>query len=238
MSSSDESTDLLPRVLSRIREPIDDSLPFLLAIIKSLVLLVIFLCVVLPFIGGVLGELQFDAWLFVLQRVDPYFLAALGLGLVIGLSVIGASWGIFIAGASIMGSCIRTPRIKSKNLISVIFCEAVAIYGVIMAIVMMTKFSYLDDRTNLNPDTRTEFTMISSGYALLAAGLAVGLGNLACGASVGLVGSACVIADAHDAGLFVKILVVEIFASAIGIFCIIVGIIASTGANFAAGSTS
>lgn len=232
--SSSPSTDLLPRALERIRQPIDESLPLVVYIIKSLIYLMLFFGVALPLVGGVTG-MHLDSWLGVIQRIDPYFLAAIGLGFVIGLSVIGASWGIFIAGASIMGACIRTPRIKSKNLISIIFCEAVAIYGVIMAIVMMTKYSYLDDRSNMQPDARTEYSMISSGYALLAAGLAVGLGNLACGASVGIVGSACAIADAHDSGLFVKILVVEIFASAIGIFCIIVGIIATTSASFAAG---
>merc|ERR1712080_276285 len=73
--------------------------------------------------------------------INPYAWAYWGIGIGLGTSIIGAAWGIFITGASLLVASVKAPRIRSKNLISVIFCEAVAIYGVIMAIIMQGKMA-------------------------------------------------------------------------------------------------
>ena len=168
-------------------------------------------------------------WGDALSDISPYAFAFVGAGLAIGLSVLGAAWGIFITGSSLLGAAVRAPRISSKNLISVIFCEAVAIYGVIVSIILQTKIEKPDPTANQDV---LKVVQQAAGYSIFWAGVCCGIGNLACGVCVGICGSGCALADAQNGALFVKILVIEIFASALGIFAIIVAIIMSTTAKF------
>jgi len=196
----------------------------------------------------------FDNWLVLFEQVPPYGLADIGIGISIGVSVLGAAWGIFTTGSSLVGAAIKAPRIRSKNLISVIFCEAVAIYGVIIAIILSTKMGtpeaypqntapdcnslealkvnwprVLDDGKGCQGSLYMK-NLLFPAYAIFNAGICVGLSNLFCGICVGITGSGCALADAQNGTLFVKILIIEIFGSALGLFGVIVGIIMSSPA--------
>jgi V-type H+-transporting ATPase proteolipid subunit len=174
----------------------------------------------------------FVGWNEVLSHLSPYSWANWGIAIGLGFSVVGAAWGIWLTGSSLVGAAVKAPRIRSKNLVSVIFCEATAIYGVILAIILLNKVSEPKDKSYMLSDTWDYANFYFSGYGVFWSGCSVGFTNIASGISVGIAGSSCALGDAQDESLFVKILIVEIFASALGIFGIIVGIIQSNSSQF------
>merc|ERR1712205_255891 len=118
---------------------------------------------------GMTNAIMGNSWADLFSGIDPIFCAFFGTAFGLGFSVLGAAWGIFLTGSSLLGAAIKVPRIRSKNLISVIFCEALAIYGVIIAIISATKLdpkstwqSWLDEVT-VGGKTSTIATRYGSG---------------------------------------------------------------------------
>lgn len=136
-----------------------------------------------------------ESWGQMVYCVYPYSWAYVGVAASITLSILGAVWGIYITGASLLGSAIKSPRVRTKNLVSVVFCEAVAIYGVIMAIIMSEKIEIYGKGLDIYSSPEAYRKVLYSSLALLWTGIGVGLSNVICGICVGISGSSCVLAD-------------------------------------------
>merc|ERR1719401_2421117 len=69
------------------------------------------------------------------------------------------------------------------------------------------------------------------GYAHFAAGLTVGFSALAAGLAIGIVGDAGVRANAQEQKLFVGMILILIFAEALGLYGLIVGLVVANAST-------
>ena len=139
------------------------------------------------------------------------FFGFAGISLSMGLSNLGAAYGMAKSGAGVAGMGQRKPNLIIKSLLPVVMASILGIYGLIVSVVILKKI----DLTNYN---------LIQGYKHFGAGLSCGLSSLAAGYAIGLVGDAGVRAYAQQEKLFIGLVLVLIFAEAIGLFGMIVAI--------------
>lgn len=98
------------------------------------------------------------------------------------------------------------------------------IYGLIVAVIIQGSIK--------KPSTSGDLTVLNyslfSAFAHLAAGLCCGLSALAAGMAIGIVGDAGVRAVGQQEKLFVGMILILIFAEALGLYGLIVALILST----------
>merc|ERR1719321_917115 len=109
---------------------------------------------------------------------------------------------------------VMRPDLVIRSVLPVVMAGILGIYGLITAVIINGK---------LDPMTYSQY----SGYAHLAAGLTVGMSCLAAGLAIGIVGDAGVRANAQQPKLFVGMVLILIFAEALALYGLIVGIILS-----------
>ncbi len=74
---------------------------------------------------------------------DPLYkgLIAVGVGLAIGLAGLGAGVGMGTAGAAAIGAITERPEVFGKAMIFIVFIEAIAIYGLVIAFMLFGKIT-------------------------------------------------------------------------------------------------
>merc|ERR1712061_300916 len=127
---------------------------------------------------------------------------------------LGAAYGTAKSGVGISSMGVMNPGMVMKNMIPVVMAGVLGIYGLIVAVIITQKVSYTGYSSYL-------------GYAHLASGLACGLSSLGAGMAIGIVGDAGVRANGQQPKLFVGMVLILIFAEALGLYGLIVAIILS-----------
>lgn len=150
-----------------------------------------------------------------------YFMGSLGVSAAIIFANVGAAYGTAKAGVGI--GCIGVMRgdLVMRSIIPVVMAGVLGIYGLITAVILNGKLTQKTDEMGA-------FT----GYALLAAGLCVGLSSTAAGYAIGIVGDVGVRCNALANGkLYVGMILILIFAEALGLYGLIVGLVVASSST-------
>merc|ERR1711869_35712 len=129
------------------------------------------------------------------------------------------AYGTAKSGVGISSMGVMRPDLVMRSMIPVVMAGVLGIYGLITAVIINGKLDKLDRYSAY------------SGYAHLSAGLCVGLSSLAAGLAIGIVGDAGVRANAQEPKLFVGMILILIFAEALGLYGLIVGLVVASGAS-------
>lgn len=140
-----------------------------------------------------------------------FILASIGSFIAIALASLGAAIGIGYAGNAMIQAISRKPETFSKGMISVVLAEALSIYGLLAAFMIIMRMEQLMG--------------ISEGVMALAAGLAIGFAGIGAGVGIASCGSALCWSLQYRPEAFSKALVSVVLAEALSIYGLLVSFI-------------
>jgi len=151
------------------------------------------------------------------------FFGFMGVTSAIVFANLGAAYGTAKSGVGIMSMGVLRPELMMKSIIPVVMAGVLGIYGLITSVIINEKLN--------EPAKYSAY----QGFAHLGAGLTVGMSSLAAGLAIGIVGDAGVRANAQQTRLFVGMILILIFAEALGLYGLIIGLVVASGAGNATG---
>ena len=150
------------------------------------------------------------------------FFGFMGVAIAIAGSNLGAAYGTAKSGIGIGSMAVTRPNLVYKSLIPIVMAGILGIYGLIVAVILQGK---IPSASTISADSSTWGPY--AGFKFLASGLCCGLSSLASGYAIGVAGEAGVRGYAMNNQLFVGLILILIFAEAIGLYGLIVAIIMS-----------
>merc|ERR1719316_1259101 len=144
----------------------------------------------------------------------PFF-GFMGCAAALVFACLGAAYGTAKSGVGVANMGVLHPDVVMKSIIPVVMAGVLGIYGLIVAVLLAS---------GIKADDAYSYSSYS-GFSALSAGLCCGLAGLAAGIAIGIVGDAGVRANARQPKLFVGIILILIFAEALGLYGLIVALI-------------
>ena len=141
-------------------------------------------------------------------KIYGYF----GVAAAITFANLGAAYGTAKAGVGICSMGILKPEKLIKALIPVIMAGILGIYGLIVAVILLQRVS----ANNYTP---------YYGFSHLASGLCCGISSWAAGIAIGIAGDMGARALGQQDKVFVGMMLILIFAEALGLYGLIVALI-------------
>ena len=145
------------------------------------------------------------------ENTDDYFYGYIGIASALVFANLGAAFGTAKAGVGICSMGVLKPEKIIKSVIPVIMAGILGIYGLIVAVILNQKM--------------TGTYSYEKAYSHLAAGLSCGFSSLGAGIAIGIGGDAGVRALGQTDKIFVGMMLILIFAEALGLYGLIVSLI-------------
>ena len=145
------------------------------------------------------------------ENSQTYFFGYMGIAAALVFANLGAAYGTAKSGVGICSMGVLKPDKIIKSVIPVIMAGILGIYGLIVAVILNQKIgnSY----------------KYKKAYSHLSSGLCCGLSSLGAGIAIGIGGDAGVRALGQTDKIFVGMMLILIFAEALGLYGLIVSLI-------------
>ena len=140
--------------------------------------------------------------------MEPSLISLIGLAISIGVPILAAAVSVIICGTALAGVGTEKPELLSRLIITVVLGEALAIYGLLIAFMLLGKL----------PDITTAET---ANKALIA-GIVISVSTVAAGVGISYSGSSLIAATAEKPETFSSNVISVVLSEALAIYGLLI----------------